>query len=854
MRRELITIFLILLSVHSIQAQSDLDYYLPDRTELNPDIPAPADVLGYPVGEKHVSHDDLVKYLTLLADVSDRIELETYGYTHEGRPLLLLTVSSPGNLKDIENIRKRHVQFSDPDDPGQPDPSEEPVVIWMGYSVHGNEASGSNASLLVAWYLAANISSEMNDVLEKTVVLIDPCINPDGFSRFAQWVNQFRSKVTITDPNSLELNEPWPGGRTNHYWMDLNRDWLLLQQPESKARLAKYFQWLPNILTDHHEMDSNGTFFFQPGIPSRNNPSTPESNIRLTEKIAAYHAKALDRIGSLYYARESFDDFYYGKGSTYPDINGSIGILFEQASSRGYSRSTNFGNLTFPFTIRNQFATSLSTLRAGFELREELLKHQQDFYTEAIKESREDQVKGYIFDPQGDQMKMHHFEKVLDQHQIKLYRFSGNKEIAGHMYNGESSLLIPTNQRQYKLIRNLFENTLEYKDSLFYDVSAWTLPPAFDLHYDILNERELKSLKLTAYTPPEKIPAGRLTGESSYGYLLRWNQYNSPMALYRLQEKGIRILVAERPFTTAEGETYQAGTLFIPVKTQGMQENTLRHNLAEVADQTGMDIYPVSSGYTLDGINLGSPNITPLTKPVMLLLVGEGISSYEAGEVWHLFDARFRIPVSLVSVNKFNTLDLNDYNKIIMVNGNYRMISDQKKDELKKWLEKGGHIIAYKGGAKWLATQKMAFIEFRQTAQDTLEQKRYADLERNTGAQAIGGSIFRTRIDLSHPLCYGYPDDELCIFKNEKYFFERSKNPYNIPVLFDNEPLVSGYVSAKNYENIKNSSAVTISAIGLGRTICFSDNPLFRNYWFGTNRLFLNAVFLGELIRGDSAR
>lgn len=835
-------------------AQNELEYYLPDPVEINSEIPSPEDILGYPVGEKHVSHEELVRYMQKLAEVSDRIQMETYGYTHEGRPLLLLTISDPDNLKNIENIRKNHLKLSDPAISPGIDLAEEPVVIWMGYSVHGNEPSGLNASLLVTYYLAANESNTFKNLLKKTIILLDPSINPDGYSRFSQWVNQFNSNVTITDPNNLEHNEPWPGGRTNHYWVDLNRDWLLLQQPESKARLIKFHQWAPNILTDHHEMGSDGTFFFQPGIPSRNNPNTPEETFILTDKIGKYHAAALDHIGSLYYTRESFDDFYYGKGSTYPDINGGIGILFEQASSRGHARQIDTGILTFPFTIRNQFTTSLSTLKAGNELRLELLDHQRNFFIQAMKEAQEDPVKAYVVNAQEDPVKMLYFAKILAQHQIELFRFSDKIEINGQSYAPEYSLIIPTSQKQYKLLKILFEKTISYQDSLFYDVSTWTLPPAFDLPFDELNEKQLEGLHMSLYEPEDKISKGKFWGESSYGYLIRWNQYNSPMALYRLQEKGIWVFVAEKKFTIVDGKKFDEGTLFVPVQKQIIQPERLRYILSEISVTTGIDVFPVSSGYTIQGINLGSPNLKPLKKPEMLLLVGNGVSSYEAGEVWHLLDIRYEIPITLVSINQFNSTNLSGYNKIIMVDGNYNEIPDRKKEEMKKWLENGGHIIALKGGAKWLANQKLAFIEFRQTTNDSTEQKKYDDLDKDKGAQAIGGSIFKTRIDLTHPLCYGYPDEEVCIFKNGKYFFERSKIPYNNPVVYEKDPLVSGFISNLNYEKIKNASAIVISAIGRGKTICFSDDPNFRDFWFGTNRLFFNAIFLGELIRTDSAR
>lgn len=854
MKKGLLLISLIMWILVTVHAQNELDYFLPDRVALNPEIPSPAQILGFQVGDKHVSHDELIRYMHTLSSASNRIQIETYGHTHEGRPLLLMTISDPENLENIEQIRLNHLRLSDPGLSSNVDLDKEPVVIWMGYSVHGNEPSGLNASLLVAYYLAANDSEEMKDLLKKTIILLDPSINPDGYSRFSQWVNQFKSNVTITDPNNLEHNEPWPGGRTNHYWVDLNRDWLLLQQPESKARLSRFHQWLPNILTDHHEMGSDGTFFFQPGIPSRNNPNTPEETFLLTDKISTYHAAALDRIGSLYYARETFDDFYYGKGSTYPDINGGIGILFEQASSRGHARQTNHGVLTFPFTIRNQFTTSLSTLEAGNQLRIELLKHQRDFYIQSEKEAGNDPVKAYLVDSQDDPVRLFHFSNILKQHQIELFQLQENLVINGHLYDQENTLVIPTLQKQYKLIRNLFEKTVSFQDSLFYDVSAWTLPCAFDIPYDELNEKQLKSLHLKPCEPEAAFPTGKFRGESSYGYLIRWDQYNSPMALYYLQEKELNVFAAGKRFTTADGNYFKEGTLFIPVQNQPIQESSLKYYLSDISVTAGIDIYPVSSGYSTEGIDLGSPNMESLKKPRILLLVGDGVSSYEAGEVWHLLDIRYRIPVSLLSLEQFNSTNLNDYNKIIMVNGSYNRMGDQKKEELKKWLENGGQIIAIKGGAKWLANQQMAFIEFRQPVSDSIEQKKYDDLDKDQGAQAIGGSIFKTRIDLSHPLCYGYPDEEVCIFKDGKYFFERSKNPYNNPVVYEKEPLVSGYISRINYEKIKNASAVVVSSIGRGKTICFSDDPNFRDFWFGTNRLFFNALFLGDLIRSDSAR
>ena len=335
--KKIILAFLFLSLTFSISAQKvDLNYYIPSNERYNTNIPTPKEVIGHEVGEWHITHDKLVEYMKALAKTSDRITIEERGQSFEGRPILLLTITSPENHKNLESIRKRHIAGTDD---ASLDVSDDPIVVYQGFSIHGNEPSGSNASLAAAYYLAASLTADTQDLLKNTVILFDPSFNPDGLQRFAYWANTNKSKNINPDPNDREFTEVWPRGRTNHYWFDMNRDWLPVQLPESRARIATFHKWLPNILTDHHEMGTNSTFFFQPGIPSRTNPLTPQMNQDLTKEIGTYHAKALDKIGSQYYSEESFDDFYYGKGSTFPDINGSIGILFEQGSSRGHAKN-----------------------------------------------------------------------------------------------------------------------------------------------------------------------------------------------------------------------------------------------------------------------------------------------------------------------------------------------------------------------------------------------------------------------------------------------------------------------------------------------------------------------------------
>lgn len=356
----IISIALVWLLTTATAAATTLDDYLPKDVTYNPDISTPKEVLGYEVGEWHVRPEQLVRYMEVLSEESDRFSFEITGYTHERRPLVLVTVTTPENHQNIDELRDAHIALSDPNRKGDPDNA--PLVLYMGYSIHGDEPSGSNSALLYAYYLAAAQGDKIEQVLQDTIILLDPSYNPDGLARFAQWANQHKSQNLVSDTQHREHVQPMPRGRVNHYWFDLNRDWLLLQHPESRARIANFQKWKPNVLTDFHEMGTDSTFFFQPGIPSRKNPNTPDENVKLTQTLAEGHAAALDEQGRLYFTEEAFDDFYVGKGSTYPDVQGAIGILFEQASSRGHAQDSINGVLEFPFTIQNQFTTSLTSM------------------------------------------------------------------------------------------------------------------------------------------------------------------------------------------------------------------------------------------------------------------------------------------------------------------------------------------------------------------------------------------------------------------------------------------------------------------------------------------------------------
>ena len=848
-----ILILFISLMVGIVNAQN-LDYYLPDDIIYNPEIPTPKEILGYQVGEWHASHDQVVYYMQRMAEMSPRITIEEYALTYENRPLLLITITSPENHRNLEEIRTEHLKLSDPNQSANLDLTSMPAVIWMGYSVHGNEPSGGNASLLAVYHLAAAEGEEIEELLQNTIILVDPVINADGFNRFANWVNMHKSHTQVSDPANRELNEMWPGGRTNHYWFDLNRDWLPVQHPESQGRIRKVQAWKPNILTDHHEMQTYSTFFFQPGIPSRNNPLTPLNTYVLTRKIADYHARYLDKIGSLYYTEENYDDYYYGKGSTYPDINGGVGILFEQASSRGHAQDSENGVVTFPFTIRNQFTTTLSTLKAGADLRTELLEHQRTVYQQYAEEAANAEVQGYIFSAGKDRSRNREFIRILLNHDLEVHQLAKNLNLDGASFEPETSYVVPTAQNDYKLVQTIFETVTEFPDSLFYDVSAWTLPLAFNLEYRAVNKRNYNDNLLGARIDDVPAIQGELIGgKSNYAYLVEWFDYNAPNLLYKLLDQDLIVKVATLPFAVSGGRNFERGTLMIPVSLQEMDADDLYKLLQELASATGIDIFAANTGITTKGIDFGSRNFDRIQTPKVFTLVEGGVRSYEAGEVWHLLDQRLQIPLVQVPFDNFSRLELSKYNTLVLPDGGYSVLSENMKGKLRSWLSGGGQIIAIKRGAKWLSQQGLTNVGWETFSPDSTGPRPYEDIDKYKDSQKIGGAIFNSHVDLTNPLGFGFQRPELSIFKDNDNFMKRTTNPYANPVIYTEDPLQSGYISEEKYEKVKNAAVITVSDLGRGRIISFSDNPLFRAFWYGSNRLFFNSLFFGNLIDSDAA-
>ena len=833
-----------------------LSYYLPDSVQYDPAVPTPASVIGHEVGEWHVTHDKLVMYMKALAAAKpDRIQLKVTGTTYEGRQQLLLTISSPGNMGRIELLRQQHLQLLNPVTSANLDTKGMPAVVLMGYSIHGNESSGSNAALLAAYYLAAAKGPQIDDLLSNTIILLDPSFNPDGLNRFATWANQHKSKNLVADPQSREYNEVWPGGRFNHYWFDLNRDWLPAVHRESQNRLKYFHDWKPNILTDHHEMGSNSTFFFQPGVPSRVHPLTPVKNQELTGKIGQFHARFLDRIGSLYFTKEGYDDFYYGKGSTFPDMQGGIGILFEQASSRGNVQETDNGLLTFPFTIRNQFVTTLSTLEAAKNLRVELLNYQKEFYNQMIKDAAASAEKAFVFGDNNDPQKGLILAQMLTRHGVDVFGLKSDVSAGGQSFAKGKGFIVPVPAHQYKLVRTVFDKQLQYTDSLFYDVTTWTMPMAFGVPYAGLTAAQ-PQLQGDRVMLTGTVPGVIEAGDASYGYLLDWKAFEAPKALWKLLQRGVQAKVAGNTMQFNMGDSlrnFDRGTIIIPQQTQNLSAAELKKVIADVAASCAVAFTPLRTGNVTAGSDLGSRYMQKVNTPSVAMLVGTGVSATDAGEVWHLLDQRMDMGTTHLDVAQFNRADLDRYTTLIMVSGMYSAIN---KDKLKAWVDAGGVLIACEDAVSWLADNGLVKADMKRVAPavDSLMKPNYFAKEQIDGAQRMNGAIFRAELDVTHPLCYGYSGNTVDLFKTNNVFLQIPKNPYATPVKYGSNPLQSGYITRQNYAALKNSASVMVQTSGAGRIVLMADNPNFRAFWLGASKLFMNAIFFGSNIDAASAR
>lgn len=829
----------------------DLSYFLPEGNyTYNKEIPTPESVMGFQIGQQHADWGQVVKYMETLASQSPRVKVKEMGRTYQHRPFLEVIFTSAENQKNIDRIKEEHLKLSDINQSGSLSIKDMPVVVNLIYSIHGNEPSGVNASLAIAYFLAAAEGTEINDLLKNTVVIMTPGANPDGINRFASWVNTTRSLTDVSDLNSREFLEPWPSSRTNHYWADCNRDWLMAQHPEGINGLNTYFDWLPNVVADQHEQGSARPYYFSPGHPKRTHPFTPQLNQDLTGEISTYCAAEMDKIGTGYYSKEGYDDYYYGKGAAYGDIHGSICVLYEQGTSRGHLRETVNGVRSFAWTIRNQALGSYATILAGYKMKDRLLTYQKEYYEKTAADARKEIVQGYVFDARGSKAVTFHFLENMAHHRINVYHLAKDFDAEGKKFKKNNAYIIPVAQKNSMMVKAVMENCLEYIDSTFYDISTWTFPHAFNLKYI--------PVKSTAGLMGEQVinnkfqPGEVIGGKSNYAYIFENKEFYAPKVIYELQRKGIYVSVGSKSFQFHSDKLKKEmgyGTILVMAQNQPVTSDELYTLLTNLAKETGVDIYAASTGL-MEETDLGSPAYIPIKQPKVAILVGKTMGIPDSGEIWFLLDKRFQMRPTLIESNILTTKKLQNYNVIVMANG-VPSLSKASETALKEWISNGGTLIATGKAYEWVNDAGLWAIKTKSTAlkADSTAYLAFEDRKTASAGNAIDGVILNCHLDKTHPLAWGLDQNEIAVTKNNSIIFKKDKSPYVSPLHFTSKPLLSGFLSDKNKKLLKDTPAVFAKPYNTGNIIIFADDMNFRSYWFGTSKLFMNAVFFNECIK-----
>lgn len=850
--------------------EADADMY-PGGIKYDSRIPTPEAFLGRALGAAPVRHHELVGYITAVAELSDRLTVETIGYSHERRPILFVVATSPANQARIEDIKQRHIALTEPGI-DQEIGDDMPVITWLNYGVHGAESSGMDASLPTIYYLAAAQGPKIEQLLSGSVILVTAVFNPDGHANRIAWLDTFGGNLPNADPNHIEHDYDGRLARTNHYGFDLNRQWMSVTQPEARAWMKKWHEWRPNVSVDYHEMDSEQTYYFAPGVASRTHPLIPDEGMQLVSDVVRPSEDFMDTEGRLYFHGDRYDHFFLGKGAAFPLVNGGIGILHEASSARGIELETSNGLRTYRENVRKHFRTSIANAEGALAKRQELLNYQRNFYDSATDAARAHSVKAYVLAAPGDEARLYHFIDLLNFHRIKVHDLKRDITEGGITYRAGEAMVVTLDQAQHRLIRSMFETMTEFQEPKFYDVSTWTLPLSFGLEYAALSGRRFNA-NLVGAEVSLQMPVADRPDEASYAYAFEWSGYYAPRALNRVLGAGVLARVAPRPFvaqTTRGPYEFSRGSIIVSFDRQEVSREVIREIMGEMAKQDGVFVHAVTSGRSVIGTagpDLGGQFFKPLEKPEILLVVGRDMDWYNAGEIWHLLDERMRMPVTLRDRSRLAGINLNRYTHLIFAGGEFDSFAPEYADDIRRWVDDGGTIIGIREGADWVRMNVLDYVEpilvdgvpveaeaDSESGHDDLlteelpevERFSYAEKEARDAVDVIGGAIFSGDLDISHPLGFGYSRREISLLKNTKAPMERPLNPYATVIAYGTPPLRSGYASDANKDALEGTAALIAERIGEGSVILFADDPNFRGIWYGTNKLFMNALFFSK--------
>ncbi len=809
-------------------------------------IKSPAEYLGYQVGTKVTPHWKVLEYYQYVADqVPNQVKVESYGETPEGRPLKVFYISSAQNIGNLENIRTNNLKLAHAIQ-GEGS-SSSPAIVWISNNIHGNETSSIEASMMTLFELVNPKNSKTKGWLDNTLVIIDPCLNPDGTERYNNWYNGTVGIKYNPEIYAREHREPWPGGRYNHYYFDMNRDWAWQTQKESTFRAAIYNKWLPHIHADFHEQGINSPYYFPPAAEPFHEVITPWQR-EFQTTIGKHNAKYFDSKGWLYFTKERFDLFYPSYGDTYPIYSGAIGMTFEKAGNG----SAGLGVYTDEKDTLTLVDRAIQHHASGMNIVEVVSQNAAKVVSE-FKKFGDDAAAGKLssyqtyvikYDSSRDKT-MRALIELLDKNKINYYSSSGSvngfdyfsKKEQNHSLS-EKDLVIPGNQSKAALIRVLFEPEAKLTDSITYDITAWSLPYVYGL------PAMASQAKISNLNPYQLETISNSVG-SNFGYAVKWDGFSSAKLLAALLRHKITVKVSDQSFKIGSDE-FPKGSLL--VMKNGNKQANVEKILKEEADRLQVRMYAIQSGIVEGGKDLGSSDVKTIKAPKVMMMAGEGLRATNVGEVWHFFDQQLQYPIILINPTDFARVDWDEVDVFIMPNGNYSFLKDKaQSEEFASWIRKGGKVIALESAVSQLAAQPWS--ELKTVKQDTAAKakpnplKKYGDRERGAMENYTSGAIFKLTFDNSHPLMFGIKD-YFTLKQDDNLFqyFEQGKG-WNVGYITENSKM-SGFVGHNLNKKLKNGMVFATQNLGRGSVIYLTDNVLFRNFWESGKLVMANATFL----------
>ena len=821
---------------------------------------SPEEFMPHKYGETFTPHNLTVDYFRHAAANSDLIQLKEYGKTNQMRPLLYAIVSSKENLANLEKIRLNNLARAGVEG-GKIDPSVAGItIVWLSMNVHGNEPASSESSVSVLYNLVNTNRLDTKEWLKNTVVIIDPCVNPDGYHRYTHWNNNASDKVPNVSPDAREHREPWPGGRVNHYYFDLNRDWAWLSQVESQQRMAVYKEWLPHVVPDFHEMGYNSPYYFAPAAQPFHRFITPFQRDFQVE-IGKNHAKYFDKEGWLYFTKEVFDLFYPSYGDTYPTYNGAVGMTYEQGGiGAGRAIMTESGNvLTLKDRSAHHLTTALSTIEISSKNATRLCQNFEDFFKKSSA-NPPGQYKTYIVKGSNPRNKVKALTDLLDKHRIKYGSIKGSRSTTAYEYTtgkanaplsiSESDLVVSAYQPLAVLTQILFDPESELVDSATYDITAWSLPHAFGLETFASKEKIDAPQEFTNKTFPLRLKQD----VPVYAYIATWTGLNNARFAASLLQKGIKIRTASVSFEI-EGKKYERGTLIITRGDNPSVKERFDREITAAALLNDQDLTTVSTGFADVGADFGSGRFDLLTKPNVAIIFDDDVDNNSYGQMWYYFEQDLNIPVTQVKLTDFNRAKLSNFNVLCMTDGGYSNLDSGKLEKLKAWVSEGGRLILI-GEAlnafedkKGFELTKFTSKKEKETAETTAETEdlkrrfmHFDEFERDGLSDGIPGAIYKTVLDNTHPLAYGMPSYYFSL-KTSNSTYQPLKNAHNVGYIDDTfKPL--GFVGSRLKGQLKGTSVFSVQSMRRGSVVYMVDNPLYRAFWYQGKFLFSNAVLM----------